>query len=160
MWGRMLWVWQYPSRYLWTSCWGRKLFRWGSKGKSGNIITSLGRLVLSGNQNHSAGQTVLTSPADRGATTRCIPEVSVHAAVDRPAVIVRSDSFIVTPGAADVVGELEHHRGGEDVRAGQDVSGCTESRRPGADHRQPLHHPHPDGESQATGHYSYRTVDQ
>lgn len=53
MWGRMLWLWQYFSRYLWTSWWGRKLFSWGSKGKSGNIITSLGRLVLGGlgNQN-------------------------------------------------------------------------------------------------------------
>lgn len=47
MWGRMPWLWQYLSRYLWTSWWGRKLLSWGSKGKSGNIITSLGRLVLS-----------------------------------------------------------------------------------------------------------------
>lgn len=46
MWGRMWWARQYCSRYFWTSWWGRKLFNLGSKGKSGNIITSLGRLVL------------------------------------------------------------------------------------------------------------------
>lgn len=88
---------------------------------------------------------LLTSPAGGGAPTRFIPEVSVHAAVGQSTVIVRPHVFVVTPGASDVAGELEHHRGGEGVRAGQDVSGCTESRRPGTDHRQPLQrHPRSD----------------
>lgn len=78
------------------------------------------------------------------------PEVSVHAAVNRPSVVVRPDALIVTPGAPDVVGELEHHRRGEGVPTGQDVSGYTETRRPGTDHRHPpQHRQHPDGERTA-----------
>lgn len=69
-----------------------------------------------------------------------LPEVSVHAAMNWPSIVVRADAFVVTPGAADVAGEFEHHRRGEAVWTGQDVSGCAESCRPGADHRHPLQH--------------------
>lgn len=123
-----------------------KLFKRESKGKSGNIITSFGRLVLLVIEIHLAAGRLLKTTAGR-TTTRYIPEVSVHAAVYRPTVVVCPDSLVITPGAADVVGELKHHWRGKDIRAGQDVSGSTESRRPGTNHCHPQQHrPKPEEE--------------
>lgn len=67
------------------------------------------------------------------------PEVPVHAAVNRPPAVMRTDALIVTPGAPHAVGQLEHHWGGEAGRAGQDVPGCAEPGRSGTDHRHPQH---------------------
>lgn len=145
MWGRMWWARQYCSMYFWTSWWGRKLFNLGSKGKSGNIITSLGRLVLLVVKTGlAAANCSLLTKSNPDTHT---PEVSVHAAVDRAAIVVCADSFIITPRAADVVGELKHHRGGKDIWAGQDVSGCTESSCPCTNHCHPQQHrPNPEEE--------------